>query len=470
MGALVQVVPNLPSDQEVILIGTEGEVDGKDSHLTTTGLPAMLFADDPTKGLETIQVGGKTFAHGPSASLNAPDDKWYLIDSGSGFSMTISPMQLLDKAAEANGNWSRFHKTKGALVVNSKNCDTYSADSNAVADTFAAMTKDNFPPTVVESGNADVSICDDGYIHNMTLGVQAHDQSKPDTKGTLAFTLHLYDYDAPIAIQAPSDAVAAAGNQGPAPTTAPASPTPQPDQGSQVGPADYNGSWQGTNSADTPINFEIENNKVTMVNLNYTLQVGDCSLSGGISRSVDNPTSISNGTFTVQIDDSDGRQMIFVGKLSSSSDASGTLQVKGVSDTCGAYDDSTNWTAKKDTATTQGAGAAPTDVPTSEDATPTSSDSEIVQSFFDHLNAQDIDGALGLVDDNVVYTFGPNTGIGTDDLRTYLESLLSASSTYVLSNVSTDPASVDLDVTVDGANMTGSAILEGGKIVIVKLQ
>jgi limonene-1,2-epoxide hydrolase len=200
-----------------------------------------------------------------------------------------------------------------------------------------------------------------------------------------------------------------------------------------------------------------------------------------MSHSVDNPATISNGTFKAEIADSDGTQFIFEGKLTSGSDASGTLEVKGNSNNCGPFDGKTNWTAKKGAATTQSASAAPTDAPSTadstatevppiSDATPAGSDADVVKAFFGAVNAKDVDGALAMVDDNVIYTIGKTNGIGADGLRTFIESQANAGTRIDVSGISTDLVSVNFSATMGGVSLTGSAIVQDGKIVILKLQ
>lgn len=60
-GTIVQFSPNMPTS--VVLVGADGEFKGKDYHVKLSGLAGMLFSDDPIKGIEVAQVGGKTYVH-----------------------------------------------------------------------------------------------------------------------------------------------------------------------------------------------------------------------------------------------------------------------------------------------------------------------------------------------------------------------------------------------------------------------
>jgi hypothetical protein len=173
---------------------------------------------------------------------------------------------------------------------------------------------------------------------------------------------------------------------------------------------------------------------------------------------------VSQSAFTIQLTDSDGKQFTFTGTFVSNTQASGTLQVKGPTNSCGAIDAKSTWTA-------QIAPAASSDTTTSPSATVPqfASDADVVRAFFDALNAKDVDAALALVDDNLIYTFGSTNGIGTDDLGVYLNSQVSRGATYQLSNVQAKVASVEFTVKVGATSFKGSAMFQDGKIVILKL-
>jgi limonene-1,2-epoxide hydrolase len=109
-------------------------------------------------------------------------------------------------------------------------------------------------------------------------------------------------------------------------------------------------------------------------------------------------------------------------------------------------------------------------VPPISDATPAGSDADVVKAFFGAVNAKDVDGALAMVDDNVIYTIGKTNGIGADGLRTFLESQANAGTRIDVSGISTDLVSVNFSATMGGVSLTGSAIVQDGKIVILKLQ
>jgi len=222
-------------------------------------------------------------------------------------------------------------------------------------------------------------------------------------------------------------------------TSVSASPTaaaPMPTQAansSQSAPAGYAGDWNGTtSSADTPISFTVENNQVTFVNLSYSVRSGDCSLSGSLSKTVN--ATINGKAFTMQITDDDGKQYIFAGTFTSNTQASGTLQVKGTSQTCGAFDAKATWNAQVGAASSD-ASADSTPDTSAMPASANMSDSDVLLVFFQAINRKDVDAALALTDDQVVFNIASTPGIGKDALKVYLQKQISHNVTYTVSNL-----------------------------------
>jgi hypothetical protein len=235
--------------------------------------------------------------------------------------------------------------------------------------------------------------------------------------------------------------------------------------------ASYDGDWNGSvNSIDVPISFHVENNQITFVNLGYSVQTGGCSLSGSLSKSVDNG-SIASTSFALQLSDDYKKQYTFNGTFGSNMEAKGTLEVKGTSESCGSFDSTNAWAAKEGpadaSATPSALGSAPASIPTAG-----SNPVDVVQSFFDAVNADDIDTAIDLVDDNVAFNIGSTTGVGKDDLRTYLEKQSANSVTYTAGNLQDTAGIVSFSLqTSDSTTATknNSAIVGDNLIQVLTL-
>jgi hypothetical protein len=188
-----------------------------------------------------------------------------------------------------------------------------------------------------------------------------------------------------------------------------------------------------------------------------------CFVSGSLSRTVDQ-APISKNAFTIQLNDSDGKQYVVKGALNSGTAASGTLQTRGNSNTCGPYDATVNWTANKNVGS-QGSGS-----PSSPPSGGPASDSEVVQAFFDALNAKNVDAAVAQADESVVYNIGSVSGGGAAGLKNYLKVQIAAGTTYQLSGVTEDIIGVNFKVKAGTTNFTGTAFVDDGKISILKMQ
>jgi hypothetical protein len=439
-GTIVQFSPNMPTS--VVLDGADGEFKGKDYHVKLSGLAGMLLSDDPTKGIEVTQVGGKTYVHGPASALNAPKDDWYLLGLNSGFTMNVSVPDQLDSLVAANGDWSRFQKSRNE-TFDGKKCDVYSAGKEAADATIETVSKPMLTALVADSGSVEMWICDDGYLHLLNASIQAHDQTTPSKTGKIEMAFHIFEQDGNIAIAAPANALAAVNTSGAAPTAAPIPTQPAASSG-QGAPAGYDGDWNGTtNTADTPISFTVENNQVTFVNLSYSVQSGGCSLSGSLSKTL--KVSIAGKSFTAQFTNDDGKQYLFAGTFASGKDATGTIEVKGTTTICGIFDAKADWTAKNAPADAQPTPSASTGSPQPGGATSSLDSMDVLLGFFDAINANDLDTAMTLVQDDVIMTAGSTTIIGKADLKAYLQKQAAQNVTYTASN---------LDSTGDIVNFT----------------
>jgi hypothetical protein len=249
----------------------------------------------------------------------------------------------------------------------------------------------------------------------------------------------------------------------------PSDSTDTEDESAQTGGA-YDGDWVGTNTVDDKeILFTVENNEVTSVSLNYTGESNGCDYHGAISAG--SPTgslsdaSISNDAFAVSYE-SVNDELTFTGAFTSESEASGTLHIKSSAEgLCGEYEKEISWVATKGSA----AEAEP-----EEDTSGTVSDEDtnaIVTQFFDAINAGDIDSAVAMTGENVMFSFGAsNAQFGRDALKAYLTS---SGLTYQVSEVdSFGGGMAQFTATAsDGTSYSFCTILlQDGEIISITLQ
>ena len=186
----------------------------------------------------------------------------------------------------------------------------------------------------------------------------------------------------------------------------------------------YDGSWTGTNTVDNKeILFTVEDNQVTSVLLNYTGEASGCNYHGAVSKGVEtggmDAVTIEGEGFSAVIENVND-ELTFTGTFTAEGEANGTLHIKSsASGLCGEYEKEITWTATKGT----------TSEAEEEDGEDTASNSApgdvstLVTSFFDAVNAGDVESAIGLVDENIMFTVGTTiTKFNNSELESYLES------------------------------------------------
>ncbi len=234
----------------------------------------------------------------------------------------------------------------------------------------------------------------------------------------------------------------------------------------------YDGSWTGTNTVDgKDILFEVENNEVVSFSLNYTGEASGCTYHGAVSAgsrtssSVDSAV-IDNDEFSLSYTNIND-ELIFNGAFTSDSEASGTLLIKSSADgLCGAYEKEVTWTASK-------GSSAEVDPATTEEPSTLFPDADaiaIVTGFFDAVNAGNVDTAIGMVDEGIMFSIGSDTLFDQNELKSYLQSHKGV--TFQISDAqSLGGAIVQFKAkTSDGGNYsTCQAFLLDGKISMVTM-
>jgi hypothetical protein len=232
----------------------------------------------------------------------------------------------------------------------------------------------------------------------------------------------------------------------------------------------YDGSWVGTNTVDDKeILFTVEDNQITSVALNYTGEAAGCTYSGAISKGVDtggiDPVEINGDGFSM-VNKNVNDELTFAGTFTSDSEANGTLLIKSSADgLCGEYEKEISWTASK---------GSRADAEATEDTSGLASGGDavaVVTEFFDAVNTGDVDAAVEMVDDNVMFSFGAaNTQFGRDNLSAFLSS---SGVTYEISQPeSLGGAMVQFTATAsDGTTYSFcNVVLQDGMIVSLTLQ
>ncbi len=208
-GTLGEDIPGTDPNQEIEAINLNGKFDGKNSHFTMKGFFAAFLGVEPDKGLEVISIDGQSYIHGPVPMLGATEDQWYIADASQS-SLAEPPINtgdMLDGLDEAN---VAALKSDGQEQLDGQQCNVFSGDKAATLKLLegtgsSTTTTDMFEE--VEDANTKIVICEDGYLHQMGFAVSGSAKEQPDQKASFAMTMHMFDFDGDITIEAPEGAV-----------------------------------------------------------------------------------------------------------------------------------------------------------------------------------------------------------------------------------------------------------------------
>lgn len=196
------------TSQDLPVLALTAAVNGKDAHFTMKGLFSSFTGADQNTGVEIITVGGKIYLHGPLPTLGANENKWYVTSD----SQTIGSMaQSHDIGALAQADLSVF-KPMGSESLDNRHCDIYgSNDRLAIAKAFQAFNTGAMAGAGdmqgMDSAELKFWVCDDGYFHKLSLSFEGVQKTNPTSKGGIAMSFHIYDFNAAITISAPAGAV-----------------------------------------------------------------------------------------------------------------------------------------------------------------------------------------------------------------------------------------------------------------------
>jgi hypothetical protein len=214
-GALGNIPGVTGATQELSLFTMTGAIAGKDSHIVFKGFIASFLGGDPAKGFEMMTVGGKTYIRGPLAMMGATENKWYVGGTGQVTSSLPSADDFIGKSSSQNVDWNIFKKTSTETFDN-RRCDVYTGDKNAALTMFQALdlqsTTDFNALSQLDSADIKFWVCDDGYMHQLVMNMEAHDAKKPTDKITMLLRVHLYDFNANIKITPPANAAPLTGS------------------------------------------------------------------------------------------------------------------------------------------------------------------------------------------------------------------------------------------------------------------
>ncbi|OQY98716.1 MAG: hypothetical protein B6D41_02170, partial [Chloroflexi bacterium UTCFX4] len=436
--------------------------------------------------LELIVVEDQVFMRGIWDGETAA--KWYLLPGSQSQATDFKPQDIVKTVTEVDFAQATFTKS-GAVTIGAQTCDVYTGDRAAFDAVLPHLTQEaglnsaEIDTTKLTETDFQVTVCPDGNVYHIVYAFQVPVKSKPTVTGKFNYEAHLSDFAETIVIQAPTGAVPMPGAANVLPTEEPSVEATETRAAAGVFTL-LEGEWEGTSSSDSPIQFTVQDGKISYVNLNYAIFSGGCSASGAYGTAPDNG-ALQDDKFTVILTNSDQVEFIFTGSFESKNHARGSLNITGKT-FCGDVAEEFTWTAEHITAPDSGGAETPTmeatpartvepeATPTSESSAPSVDGVTIAQNTFMALNQGDVNTALAAFSDDVVFNLGGMSGVGKDQLQSYLQTATAAGAKYTASNIQDLGGIITFAVTISGpisgTYPNSSIIIEDGKITVLAVQ
>jgi len=207
-GSLQGAAPGEP----FAMLSMEGRTNKDIQQFVLKGFILSLIGGDPERGIEFITVGDKVYLRGPFAYLGATQDRWYVSPRPKDSSLTDSanPQNVFADFGTAALPTMRVAR---AETLDGKNCSVYHGDERQSINYFVNLDpKGNLASALgrgnrqIEKGILSVTVCEDGYIHAMDLGLVFRVDGSIQT-GSLNLQLRLNDMNIIVPIQEPQDAI-----------------------------------------------------------------------------------------------------------------------------------------------------------------------------------------------------------------------------------------------------------------------
>ncbi len=187
--------------RETELINANGERSGNVIHMSMGGLYGRLFTGDPNRPAQVMQAGDKTYVQGPLPLFKANEPKWYILSPSTDNSKSIKPGGVLSPDVVG-------YIKIGSEAVDGKACDIYTVDKDAARR--ALIASNTFTEKQMENVvNVEVTywFCDDGYVRRSRVRVDERYLFNPSTTDIVRIEEHYFDFNAPIQLAVPADAV-----------------------------------------------------------------------------------------------------------------------------------------------------------------------------------------------------------------------------------------------------------------------
>lgn len=206
-------LPNSIPGQPFALLNMEGRTNPDAQQFVMKGYILSMLGGDPERGIEFITVGEKVYVHGPFPYLGANQARWYVSPrpQNTGITDTANPKNILSDFATMGLPTMRAGE---AQTLDGKKCRMFRGDELEAIDYFVNLDpKGNLKSSLgringqLEKGFFNVTVCDDGYIHHLDMGLTFRANTKAAQTGSIDFNLRLNDMNIIVPIQEPQEAI-----------------------------------------------------------------------------------------------------------------------------------------------------------------------------------------------------------------------------------------------------------------------
>ncbi len=187
--------------QQIEVMKANGETTDQATHMYISG---PIIERIKPGGLEAIATKDKYYYHGPFPDSSADEARWYVYAPSTG---EASGAGAVNADLLLSPGVTRYDKI-GSEKVDGLACDIYSIDKEAARWALAATGA----MTSAELNNI-VNIeftywwCADGYIHQARVRTDFKYPPNPATTMISRIESHFYDFNVPIQVNVPTDAV-----------------------------------------------------------------------------------------------------------------------------------------------------------------------------------------------------------------------------------------------------------------------
>jgi hypothetical protein len=190
----------------------------QDAQFTLRGQSLLLQGLDPDQGLEVINVNGRIYAHGPLPLPEASAEAWYdmsAYDSPALKPWYTAPMLIDSLMGDLDPLWLTPDRRKtfdgqSCAIFRGGRTATLMALMNfggAPAKHDKRSIEDTYKELVLRTTEFVLWVCDDGYVHQLTVDLVGAPLSTPEQTFGLSMRMQLTDVNGAVTIIQPDRAL-----------------------------------------------------------------------------------------------------------------------------------------------------------------------------------------------------------------------------------------------------------------------